>query len=68
MLTKIWGVDDELKYIVFNIMSNAAINPRLRTSISPFLTRVRLEINYSPDKKFVYRFVLNYFASKKFKV
>lgn len=68
MLNKIWGVDEEIKYIVFNIMSNVAVNPRLRTVILPFLSRIRLEINYCPDSKFVYRFVLNYFSSKKFKV
>lgn len=67
-MQKIWSVDEEIKFIVFNIFANVALNPELRTAVLPFVSRLRLEMSFYPESKFVFRCLLNYFTGRKFQV
>ena len=68
ILLKIWGVPDELKYIVINIMSNIALVPNLKSYLQEFLGSFRIMLSYQMNARELCHLLLNYLSTQKYQV
>lgn len=69
LLVKIWGLGDEdLEYIVWNVLANVALIGELRAVVLPYMSRIKLQLAFEKDSKFLWRCVLNYFTAQKFAI